>query len=205
MFYLLEEKSIFCHCCCHQILPLNGKLLFCFFNCSLFSFVFLFVLIFTLTPFFFIFIRQQKRRIIVRLFFLLLAVTIIMLDKVKHISVYDLIQKTFVQAIRQLHFSFFCSIPTIEIVWKFDGTRSCLQLNIRCKGIIYMYTILDGAQGVLVVRSLDWTEVCIIASYITCLKYTSVFLLFVWSYVPLFNIIYICFVVVYHYCSIPVV
>ena len=51
---------------------------------------------------------------------------------------------------------------------------------------------LDSVLGVPVMCLLDWIDVCRIAEYITCLKYVSIFLQFVWRSVPLYNIISMC-------------
>ena len=127
-----------------------------------------------------------------------------MLDKVKRTSAYDIIQNTFVQAIRKIHFPFSYSPPEITIVWKFDGRRRFFQVKISCENMMGAHNSLDSALGVPVMCLLDWIEVCNIADYITCLKYISVFLKFVRRSVSLYSIISMCFVFVCHNFYIPV-
>ena len=123
---------------------------------------------------------------------------LVVLNKVKRTSVYAIIQKTFLQAIGQLHSAFSCGILKIVIVWKFDGRRRFLQVNIICKGFLDACNSLDGAWGLPMTRALYCIEVCSIADYITCLKSVTIFLQFVQSSVPFYNMISICFVVVCH-------
>ena len=90
-----------------------------------------------------------------------------MLDKVNCTSAYDLIQKTFVQDIRQLHCTFLYGLPAIKSVYNFYGRRRFLQVNILCENMLYVHKNLDSDLGVPLMCLLDWIEVCSISDYIT--------------------------------------
>ena len=47
--------------------------------------------------------------------------------------------------------------------------KGVLQVKIICKDILDAHNSIYGAQGVPLIRSLDWIGVCSIAEYITCL------------------------------------
>ena len=47
--------------------------------------------------------------------------------------------------------------------------KGVLQVNIICKDMLDAHNSIYGAQGVPLMRSLDWIGVCSIAEYITCL------------------------------------
>ena len=128
-----------------------------------------------------------------------------MIDKVKHTFAYDIIHKTFVQAIRKLHCAFLCGIPEIVSVWKFDGRIKFFQVKIICKDILEGQISLDGDWSVPVKLLLDWIEVYSITYYITCLRYVNIFLKLMRRSIPLYNIVSTCFVVFCNNCSIPVV
>ena len=147
---------------------------------------------------------MKHKWIIAWVFFFVLVDIIVMLNKVKWNYDYDPIQKASVQAIRQIHCYFLYGIPEITSVWRFDGRRIFLQVNICCKNILDVHNIIDSALGVPVIFLLDWIKVCSIPDYITCLKCVSIFLQFVQRYVPLYNIISMCFVFVCNNSSIPV-
>ena len=66
------------------------------------------------------------------------------------------------------------------------------------------YNILDSALGVPVMCLFYWIEVCSISDYITCLKYFNIFLQFVWRSGPVYNIISMCFFVIFHNFSVTV-
>ena len=67
------------------------------------------------------------------------------LNKVKRISIYDIIQKTFVQVIRQIHCAFACVLLAIESDWKFYGQRRFFKINISCKDMLGAHkTLLSG-------------------------------------------------------------
>ena len=88
----------------------------------------------------------------------------------------------------------------LEVWW----TKKVFQVNICCENMLDAHNSLDSDLGVPVICLFYWIDVYSIADYITCLKYVSTFLKFVRRYVPLYNIISMCFVVVCHNFSIPV-
>ena len=168
---------------------------------SSFNFI---ILVFTLVALLFVFVRLLHRYNIVGVFFFILLAIPVILDKVKRTFAYDIVQKTFVQAIRQLHCSVLFGLTEITSVWKFDVRRRFLKVNISYGNTLDAQNSLGSALGVPDILLLDWIEFCIIAHYTTCLGYVSAFLQFVQRSVPIYNIIYMCFVVVCHNFSIPV-